>query len=73
MSKYFVHNNSKDSLYKFDPRNDKGIFFGISNNSRSFRIYNKCTLFLEESIHVMFDDTNPMDEKGTITCDEDIN
>lgn len=56
----------------FDPRSDKGIFLGYSNNSRSFRVYNKCTLCVEDSVHVILDYINHV-AKGIITGDEDIN
>ncbi|XP_070034976.1 uncharacterized protein [Nicotiana tomentosiformis] len=71
-SKYFIHNNGKDNLGKFDPRSDEGIFLGYSINSRSFRVYNKRTLSVEESMHVIFDDSNTMVGKGIIAGDEDI-
>lgn len=61
--KCFVHNIGKDNPGKFNPRSDKGIFIGYSNNSRSFKVYNKCTLYVEESVHVIFDDNNSVAEK----------
>ncbi|XP_075103324.1 putative mitochondrial protein AtMg00710 [Nicotiana tabacum] len=70
-SKCFIHNNGKDNLGKFDPRSDEGIFLGYSLNSRSFRVYNKRTLCVEESVHVIFDENNPLVEKGTTAGDED--
>nr|KYP33754.1 Retrovirus-related Pol polyprotein from transposon TNT 1-94 [Cajanus cajan] len=56
--KCFVLNNGKDNLGKFDAKSDEGIFLGYSLNSKSFRIYNKRTMTIEESIHVVFDETN---------------
>ncbi|XP_070050169.1 uncharacterized protein [Nicotiana tomentosiformis] len=41
--------------------------------SRSFRVYNKHTLFVEESMHVIFDENNFMAKKGIIISDEDTN
>ncbi|XP_070029911.1 uncharacterized protein [Nicotiana sylvestris] len=70
-SKCFIHNNGKDNLGKFDPRSDEGIFLGYSFNSRSFRVYNKRTLCVEESVHVIFDENNPSAEKGITLGDED--
>ncbi|XP_075099524.1 uncharacterized protein LOC142176293 [Nicotiana tabacum] len=70
-SKCFIHNNSKENLGKFDPRSDGGIFLGYSLNSRSFRVYNKCTICVEESVHIIFDENNSSIEKGIIASDED--
>jgi len=58
--KCFVLNNGKDNLGKFDAKSDKGIFLGYSLHSKAFRIYNKRTMIIEESIHVAFDETNPI-------------
>ena len=51
-------NNGKDNLGKFDAKSDEGIFLGYSLHSKAFRIYNKRTMIIEESIHVAFDETN---------------
>ena len=50
--KWFVLNNEKDNLDKFDAKSDEGIFLGYSLNNKDFRIYNKITMIIEESIHV---------------------
>jgi len=52
--KCFVLNNGKVNLGKFDAKSDKGIFLGYSLNSKTFRIYNKRTMIIEKSIHVVF-------------------
>jgi transposase InsO family protein len=54
----FVHNNGKDNLGKFDARSDEGIFLGYSTSSKAYRIFNKRTQVVEESIHVIFDECN---------------
>ncbi|KAH9669926.1 hypothetical protein KPL70_021986 [Citrus sinensis] len=51
--------NTKDNLGKFDPKSDVGIFLGYSNSSKTYRVYNKRTLIVEESMHVTFDESNP--------------
>ncbi|RZB51816.1 Glutathione S-transferase U18 [Glycine soja] len=48
----------EESLGKFDAKADEGIFLGYSLHSKAFRIYNKRTMTIEESIHVTFDETN---------------
>ena len=50
--------NTKDNLGKFDPKSDVGIFLGYSNSSKAYRVYNKRTLVVEESMHVTFDESN---------------
>ena len=39
-----------DNLGKFDPKFDVGIFLGYSNTSKAYRVYNKRTLVVEESL-----------------------
>ena len=60
--KCFIYNNGKDNLRKFDPKSDEGIFLGYSNRSKAFRIYNKRTCVVEESVMSYFQKlslTNP--------------
>ena len=54
--KCFVHDNGKDNLGKFDAESDEGIFIGYSSTSKALWVYNKRTLQVEESIHVIFDE-----------------
>jgi len=58
--KCFVLNSGKNNLGKFDAKSDEGIFLGYSLSSKAFRIYNKRTMIIEESIHVTFDETDPI-------------
>ena len=57
--KCFILNNGKDNLGKFDAKSDEGIFLGYSLTSKAFRVYNKRTMTIEESIHVSFEESNP--------------
>ena len=43
---------------KFDSKSDKGIFLGYSTQSNTYRVFNKKTLAIEESIQVIVDDSN---------------
>ena len=52
----FVLNNGMDDLGKFDPTRDEGVFVGYSSSSKAYRILNKRTQCIEESIHVVFDE-----------------
>ncbi|KAH9687354.1 Integrase catalytic domain-containing protein [Citrus sinensis] len=64
--------NTKDNLDKFDPKSDVGIFLGYSNSSKAYRVYNKRTLVVEESMHVTFNESNPSSaEKGVANDDAD--
>jgi len=61
-------NNGKDNLGKFDAKSDEGIFLGYSLNIKAFRIYNKRTMIIEESIHVFYE-TNPIRPRKEILND----
>ena len=54
--KCFVLNNGNDDCGKFDPRSDEGVFIGYSSSSKAYRIFNKRTQCIEESIYVVFDE-----------------
>ena len=53
-----ILNNKKDNLKKIDVKSDKGIFLGYSTSNKACRVFNKRTLIIEESIHVVFDEIN---------------
>ncbi|MEQ5265909.1 hypothetical protein, partial [Escherichia coli] len=55
------HNNGKSHLKAFDERADEGIFMGYSEKSKAFRVLNKRTMVIEESIHVVFDEPSKED------------
>ena len=46
--------NTKDNLGKFDAKSDVGIFLGYSTSSKAFRVFNKRTMVVVQSIHVIF-------------------
>jgi len=48
----------KDRLGKFDARSDEGILVGYSMNCKAYHVYNKRTKIIEESIHIVFDESN---------------
>jgi len=68
--KCYVHNNGKDALGKFDPRSDEAIFLGYSSHSKAYKVFNKRTLCVEESVHVLFDESNSLNENDV--QDEDF-
>ncbi|CAL9078937.1 unnamed protein product [Musa textilis] len=61
--------NEKDVLEKFDAKSDEGIFLGYSSISKAFRVFNKRTLVIEESIHVVF---NEFSESKKKEFDDDL-
>ncbi|GJX72431.1 retrovirus-related pol polyprotein from transposon TNT 1-94 [Tanacetum coccineum] len=48
--------NDRDDLGKMKPKADIGVFIGYSKTSRGFRIYNRRTKRIMETIHVKFDE-----------------
>ena len=56
--KCFVLNNGKDNLGKFDAKADEGIFLGYSSHSHAYRVYNKRTMTVEESVRIVVDEAN---------------
>ena len=54
------------NLRTFQPKADEGVFLGYSTNSKAYRVYNKRTKKIEESVHVVFYEGNkktpPIDE-----------
>ena len=64
-SKCFVL-NTKDNLGKFDSKADEGIFLGYSTSSKAYRIFNKRTIVVKESMHVIFDESNSLDPRKDV-------
>ena len=65
--------NTKDNLENFDFKVDEGIFLGYSTSSKAYRVFNKRTLVVEESMHVIFDKSNSLDpRKDTCSIDNDV-
>ena len=50
--------NIKDNLGKFDAKLDVKIFLGYLTSSKAFRVFNKRTMVVKESIHVIFYESN---------------
>ena len=50
--------NTKDHLGKFSAKADEGILVGYSSHSKAYRIYNKRSKLVEESLNVVFEE-NP--------------
>ena len=63
-------NNGKERLKKFDAKSDEAIFLGYSFSSKVFSVFNKRTLVVEESIHVVFDETNDLSSRKNEGIDD---
>ena len=48
--------NDREKLGKFDAKNDEGILLKYSTTSRAYRVFNKRTKTMMESINVVIDD-----------------
>ena len=68
--KCFILNNGKHLIGKMDAKSDKAIFMRYALNSKAYRVFNKTSLIVEESIHVVFDETNVALRKYIIVDDE---
>ncbi|GJT14378.1 retrovirus-related pol polyprotein from transposon TNT 1-94 [Tanacetum coccineum] len=52
--------NDSENLGKLQPKADIGIFIGYVPTKKAFRIYNRCTRRIIETIHVDFDELTAM-------------
>ena len=50
-SKWYILND-RENLGKFDAKSDEGIFLGYSTSSWAYKVYNKRTKIVMESINV---------------------
>nr|GEU95526.1 ribonuclease H-like domain-containing protein [Tanacetum cinerariifolium] len=62
----------KDQLGKFDGKSDEGIFVGYSTISKAFRVYNTRTRKVEENLHIIFLENEPMIAGGGSECQDYI-
>ena len=46
--------DTKNNRGKFDAKSDVGIFLGYSSSSKAFKVFNKRTMVVKESIHAIF-------------------
>ena len=56
--KYFIHNNNNKNLDKFNSKSEIGYFLGYSDNFRSYRVFNVKNNCVEESSHILFEESN---------------
>ena len=53
----------RENVGKFDSRNDEGIFLGYSSTSKAYRVYNKRTKKVMETINVVIDEASEFSSK----------
>ncbi|KAK8930958.1 hypothetical protein KSP39_PZI016350 [Platanthera zijinensis] len=70
--KCYVLNNGKYPRTKFGEKCFEGIFMGYSSRSRAYRVFNKKTLVVEESINVVFDEGSLLNCKTSSLLPEDV-
>ena len=51
--------NDREQRGKVNAKSDEGVFLGYSSNSSTYRVYNKRTMAIMESINVKVDDHLP--------------
>ena len=58
----------KDLSYvgKFDSRSDEGIFLGYSSISKAYRVYNKRTMKVMETVNVVIDESSDSNSETSI-------
>ena len=66
----FYFKQWKHPIGKMDAKSDEAIFMGYALNSKAYRVFNKTSLIIEESIHVVFDETNVAPRKGVSANDD---
>ena len=53
----------RENVGKFDSRSDEGIFLGYSSTSKAYRVYNKRTKKVMETINVVIDEASEFSSK----------
>lgn len=56
--------NGKEEIGKFDSKSDKGVFVGYSISNKPYRVFNKRTFCVKESVHVIYDESGNMKNHG---------
>ena len=64
--------NTKDKLSKFDPKFDPSVFLGYSSISKAYKVYNKRTQAMEETIHISFKEKKKDLDQNIHDLEEDL-
>ena len=57
---------------KFDLRSHEAVFIGYSPHCKAYKVYDKRTIYAEESVHVIFDETDKNSQQVQVDDDEDL-
>ena len=52
--------NTKGNLGKFDSKSFEAIFVRYSKTSKAYRVFNRSTLTIKESMHIKFEESNSL-------------
>jgi len=69
--KCYILNNGKENLGKFEEKADNGIFLGYSLTSHAYCVYNKRLMTVEESVHIVFYESNHVAQESRKNFAED--
>lgn len=72
-SKYFLYNNENNALEMFVAKSYEGAFLGYPSDSKAYKVYNKKTLCVVESVHVIFHETYHLAKKDSQDDNDDDN
>lgn len=50
-------NNDKNDFGNFNHKSDEDVFVGYSSSIKAYRVFNKRTLCIEESVDVIFEES----------------
>ena len=56
----------RENVGKFDSRSDEGIFLGYSSTSKAYRVYNKRTMKIMETVNVVIDESSDSSSQKSI-------
>ena len=56
----------RENVGKFDSRSDEGIFLGFSSTSKAYRVYNKRTQKVMETVNVVIDEASDSGSEKSI-------
>ena len=56
----------RENVEKFDSRNDEGIFLGYSSTSKAYRVYNKRTMKVIETVNVVIDESSDSSSENVL-------
>ena len=68
---YFILINDKEKLDQLNAKSDEGIFLDYSSSTKAYKVFNRRTLVIEESIYIVFNKTHIFKSRE-VKVDDDI-